>query len=166
MIASIRTATLSTIGYQGASLAGLIATLRESGIGVLVDVRDVAYSRRPEFSSRALAAALEAAGLAYVHLRGLGNPKSSRDAAKAGDIAAYRRLFAEHMTSPLARADLDRLAELARNGGACIMCYERDPAECHRSLVAAALSERVALDVRHLAVAPPLKAPPAQGAFF
>lgn len=166
MSAIVAAGALATIGYQGASLADFVSALHGAGVRVLIDVRDVAYSRRPEFSSRALAAAVRDAGLAYVHLRGLGNPKPGRDAAKAGDRTAYRRLFAEHLATPRAQADLDRLAALAAEGSTCIMCYERDPADCHRSLVAAALGERVPLGVRHLRVAVPSTPSSRQGALF
>ena len=73
---------LYTIGYQGASIDGLIAALKTAGVETLIDVRAVPASRRPEFSKRNLTASLEAAGLTYVHLVGLGNPKEGRDAGE------------------------------------------------------------------------------------
>ncbi|MBX6745513.1 MAG: DUF488 domain-containing protein, partial [Acetobacteraceae bacterium] len=65
---------LFTIGYEQATPATLIEALRTAGVRTLVDVRALANSRRPGFSKRALAAALEEAGIGYEHLRALGTP--------------------------------------------------------------------------------------------
>ena len=64
--------------------ASLVATLREAGVQRLVDVRKFPSSRRRGFSKTALAAALDAAGIEYVHARALGNPKPNRDLWRAG----------------------------------------------------------------------------------
>src|SRR5579863_6700898 len=73
-------ATLSTIGYEKARLADFIAALRAAGIAAVLDVRDRPISRRPGFSKRQLAAAIEAAGMRYVHLAALGTPPEGREA--------------------------------------------------------------------------------------
>ena len=75
---------LLTIGYEGCVIDGVLATLKEAGIGLLIDVRAVAASRKPGFSKRQLAAGLDAAGIGYVHLRPLGTPKPGRDAVRSG----------------------------------------------------------------------------------
>lgn len=129
---------LHTVGYEGRSMAELTGMLRGAGVAVLIDVRAVPWSRRREFAKRSLAESLEAAGLRYVHLQGLGNPEEGRLAAKAG--RDYRALFAAHLETAPARADLERAAAIAAAEPACLMCYEADPARCHRSLVAAALA--------------------------
>ncbi len=118
----------------------------------LLDVREAPISRRKGYSKTALAAALAARGIDYVHLRGLGTPKPGREAAKAGDRARFLEIFQRHMTSPEAHADLARAEDYARAGGACLFCLEREPERCHRSLVAAALNGRLALSIDHLMV--------------
>ncbi len=60
--------TLYTIGYEKALLQDVLATLAEAGVATLIDVRDRPISRRPGFSKRQLAAAIEDAGMRYVHL--------------------------------------------------------------------------------------------------
>ena len=57
---------LLTIGYEGSSIGQVIETLRAAGAERLLDVRAVAQSRKPGFSKRQLAAALDEAGIAYV----------------------------------------------------------------------------------------------------
>ena len=144
--------TVSTIGYEGASLEDFVATLQKARVSVLLDIREAPVSRRPGFSKRDLAAAVEAAGIAYLHLRGLGNPKPGRDAARAGNTENYLRIFTDHMRSEAARLDLARAASYARRGGGCLMCYERDHRRCHRDIVGAALAANTGVTVRHLEV--------------
>ena len=143
---------LSTIGYEAADLDDFIATLRSAGVRRVIDVRELAISRRKGFAKRALTEALENAGIRYVHLRGLGDPKEGRDAARAGDTPRFRRVFLAHMTTAVAQTDLQRASTLAAEGGACLLCYERDHSACHRSFVASALSDRLPIRIRHLGV--------------
>lgn len=149
------TVRLATIGYEGASLEGFLDALQGAGVARLVDVRAVPGSRRREFCKGALRAALAARGIDYVHLRGLGNPKPGRDAAKAGRLAEYRAIYAAHLASAEAAADLERLGALAADGRACLMCLERDPAHCHRLMVVEVLARDTALEVAHLVPSAP-----------
>ena len=144
--------TLATIGYEAASLADFIATLRAAGVGRIIDVRELPISRRKGFAKRALSEALVAAGIDYVHLRGLGDPKEGRDAARAGDVARFKRVFDRHMATATAQADLQAAIAFAKQGGACLMCYERDHVACHRSIVATAISGSISVTLRHLGV--------------
>jgi uncharacterized protein (DUF488 family) len=134
-------AALCTIGYERASLAGFVAALKAANVGTLVDVRDQPWSQRPEFRRDALRKSLLAAGIGYVHIRALGNPKEGREAAKAGDMETYRRHMNERLASADGQKGLARVLDLARTAPVSLMCYERDPARCHRSMVADALAE-------------------------
>lgn len=137
---------VATIGYEGATPDRLVAALREAGIATLVDVRALANSRRPGFSKRALAATLEGAGIAYLHLPALGTPAAGRAAARSGKPAVMRRIFGAHLKGTEAQAALADLTDRARREPVCLMCLEADPAQCHRTLVA----EAVGLPIRHL----------------
>jgi uncharacterized protein (DUF488 family) len=149
-----------TIGYQSASIQEVVAALSEDGVELLIDVRAVASSRRPGFSKTRLAAHLLEAGIDYLHLRGLGTPADGRAAARAGRHAEMRRVYAGHLRSLEARDDLDTLTELVGAGRrVCLLCFEADPAHCHRTLVAEALTRRAEVTVKHLMAAPtPLEA--------
>jgi uncharacterized protein (DUF488 family) len=125
-----------TIGYEGATLDDFIAALIGANVATLVDVREVAISRKKGFSKRGLAAALASAGLAYAHLPRLGDPKSGRLAARAGDLAEFRAIYEAHLSAPAAQESFQALAGPIRSGGACLMCFERDPAFCHRTILA------------------------------
>ena len=125
--------------------------LRAGGVEVVADVRAVASSRRPGFAKTRLAANLAEAGIGYVHLRGLGTPAEGRAAARAGRHGDMRAIYRDHLATPEAQAELEALAELVRSGRRiCLLCFEADPAHCHRSLVAGALGALMPVDLDHL----------------
>ena len=128
--------TLFTIGYEQSTQDAVIAALRAAGVAHLLDVRAVPQSRKPGFSKRLLGASVEAAGMRYTHLRGLGTPKAGRDAVRHGHPEIMDRIFRAHMAEPEAQADLARAAALAEAAPVCLLCFERDPAHCHRTIVA------------------------------
>jgi uncharacterized protein (DUF488 family) len=141
---------IATIGYQAATMQSFLRALADAKVELLVDVRAVASSRRPGFSKTALAANLQAAGIDYLHLRSLGTPAEGRAAARAGKHEVMREIFLEHMETPAARADLAALAGLVESRRVCILCFEADPAHCHRSIVADELDRLLPLRVNHL----------------
>jgi len=144
---------LFTIGYESATLEDFLATLKNAGVSLLLDVREFPGSRKRGFSKNALASSLAANGIQYLHLRGLGDPKLGRDAARAGDFELFRRIFLQHMTTEKAQSDLQRAADLLKKKRRiCLMCYERDPATCHRSMVADMLSSAEGITIHHLFV--------------
>ena len=143
---------LATIGYEAADLSDFIATLQAAEISRLIDVRQLPISRRRGFAKTALSTALAASGIDYVHLRGLGDPKEGREAARAGDYARFRTVFGCHMKTKAAQDALTAAIHLVEDGGACLMCYERDHTSCHRSIVADTISSSVTVTIRHLGV--------------
>jgi uncharacterized protein (DUF488 family) len=144
--------TLQTIGYESTTIDAVLDRLRAAGVQLLIDVRAVAASRKPGFSKRQLAAGLDAVGIGYVHLQGLGTPKPGRDAVRAGHPELMKPIFAAHMQSDRARAELAEAVGLARGTRACLLCFERDHTTCHRALVAELIVAETAQDVTHLAV--------------
>jgi uncharacterized protein (DUF488 family) len=142
---------LATIGYEGTTVAEFLDTLRRAKIDLLVDVRAVAMSRRPGFAKSALSANLRDAGIEYLHLRRLGTPADGRAAARAGRHEEMRRIFLQQLATPEAREELATLAGLVQSDRrVCILCFEADPAHCHRRLVAQALAERMPLAIDDL----------------
>jgi uncharacterized protein (DUF488 family) len=132
--------TLFTVGYEGAALPDLIATLQQSGVTLLVDTRERAQSRRKGFSKTALGLALQAGGIEYRHLRTLGTPPSLRkDYKMTHDFTALAQGYGHHLATQLEA--LETLGEWALAGRVCLLCYEAEPGTCHRSLIAARLHE-------------------------
>jgi len=136
--------TLATIGYEGATIREVLDTLEDAKIDTLVDVRAVAMSRRPGFAKSALSAHLGERGIEYLHFRALGTPAEGRAAARSGRTEVMHRIFREHLATDAAQAELSRLVDLVREGKhVCILCFEADPAKCHRRIVADALREKI-----------------------
>lgn len=142
--------TLFTVGYERATPAGLVDVLRAAGVRRVVDVRALANSRRPGFAKRALSAALQEAGVGYVHIPALGTPAEGRAAVRAGKPEGMRRVFARHLAGTEAQAALASLGDLARREPVCLLCLEADPRLCHRALVAEAVAAGGGVAVSHL----------------
>jgi len=142
-----------TIGYEGASIADVIAALRDAGVSLVLDIRAAPVSRKKGFSKNPLAAHLREAGIEYRHLRGLGTPKAGREAARGGDHVTFEEIFRAHMEEPEAMLDLSDAMTLARQEPVCLLCFERDPKDCHRLIVAHRLAAEAGLQIRHLFVA-------------
>lgn len=130
-----------TIGYEGATVDEVIAALKGAGVERLIDVRQLPLSRRPGFSKSSLAAALAEVGIDYVHLKALGTPKPGRDAAKKGDRVTLEAVYAGQLEAPEAQAEAARMRALAAEKPSALLCFERDPAMCHRTLLLAAEGE-------------------------
>ena len=124
-----------TIGYENATVPDLIAALTEAGVKRVIDVRAVPNSRRPGFSKTPLRNALAEAGIDYVHLRALGTPADGRAAARAGRHEELERIYEGQLELPEAMAQSAQMKELAAELPSALVCYERDPAHCHRSLL-------------------------------
>ena len=124
-----------TIGYEGATQAELIAALQAAGVELLADIRAVPLSRRPGFSKDILAAGLSEAGIDYVGLKTLGTPAAGREAARKGNMARLRDIYAGQLDLPEAMVEAERLRDLAGERPTALLCFEREASACHRSLL-------------------------------
>lgn len=124
-----------TIGYEGATVPEFVSALKSAGVERVVDVRALPLSRRPGFSKSPLSAALEEAGIDYVHLKALGTPAEGRAAARAHRDEDLKRIYMGQLELPEAIAQSAQMLELARERPSAVMCMERDPAHCHRTLL-------------------------------
>lgn len=137
-----------TIGYQGRSLDDLCGTLFNMGVEVLVDIRERAWSQRPEFRKRALEKGLASSGIAYEHFKDAGNPFRPRkgEVLAFSDCAEqYRQYLKEN--PDIVEGAQQRIGERS----VAFFCYEANTAECHRSVLLEELSELLPdLEVDHL----------------
>lgn len=130
--------TLWTIGYEGRTLPGFLDVLRGAGITALADVRRTPLSRKKGFSKGTLKKALEEVGIRYEPLPELGIAPERRRAVRtpaqrAALFSAYERELPRH------KDELARLRALIRGERVALLCFERDPADCHRSRLSRAL---------------------------
>jgi uncharacterized protein (DUF488 family) len=137
-----------TIGYEGATVGEFIAALQSAGIERVLDVRALPLSRRPGFSKSSLRASLEQSGIEYIHLKALGTPSEGRTAARAGRHADMARIYAGQLELPEAIGQSALMLELAREKPTALLCMERDPAVCHRTLLIDAVAAEA--EVIHL----------------
>ena len=129
-----RPTTIASVGYEGRSADELIKALLKAGVGVLVDVRENAISRKPGLSKRALADRCQSNGIEYVHEPSLGNPREHRDDFRAG-AARGRSAYERHLNA-IGTDALRRVASLLRDRTVALLCFEADQSTCHRSIVA------------------------------
>jgi uncharacterized protein (DUF488 family) len=142
---------LFTIGYEQTPAKSVLDELEQAGVKLLVDVRAVASSRRPGFSKNQLAAGLDERGISYLHLRGLGTPKSGREAARSGNFGVLHKIYAAHLKTVQAKEEMDELSALVKKSGpVCILCYERDHAHCHRQWIAEIIEDRDGVKIENL----------------
>lgn len=130
-----------TIGYEATTMGEFIAALKGAGVERLIDVRALPLSRRPGFSKNILAASVGEAGIEYVHLKNLGTPKLGRDAAKKGDVATLEAVYEAQLGLPEAQAEAAKMRALAAEKPSALLCYERNPEHCHRTLLLEAEGE-------------------------
>jgi uncharacterized protein (DUF488 family) len=155
---------LVTIGVYGLTLEEFLAALRSADVRLLLDVRQRRGVRGPEYAwanSKRLQAALAGAGIAYEHhpelaptteLRRLQYAEDDRQGvgkrSRAELAPAYRERYIAEI---LDKADLDDVIEaLPEEGAGALLCVERDPEACHRSVIAERLTAEHGLKVTHL----------------
>jgi uncharacterized protein (DUF488 family) len=140
---------LFTFGYEGLTIDAFISRLKETGVDLIVDVRELPLSRKKGFSKTAFRQALAQAGIGYEHHPALGCPRPVRDRYKADrDWQAYTRGFMAHLSTQVDAVAALAAAALKRR--VCLVCFEADATFCHRSYVARAAHHAGAPAVWHL----------------
>lgn len=140
-----------TIGYEGLSLEAFLLILRSYHIQHLIDVRRNPISRKPGFSKHTLSQALSNIDIQYTHLVELGTPTNIRNELK---ITSDYEVFFKQITAYMrTQGDSLRTAiDVALHQNTILLCFERNPNECHRSVVASEMSRRsnMQLNVEHV----------------
>ncbi len=136
--------TIYTIGHSTRTIEEFGGMLQAHGIQLLVDVRTIPKSRHnPQFNGDALEKSLEAGGIDYLHMPGLGGLRhAKKDSLNKGWENASFRGFADYMQTEEFGESLFRLIALGEERKIVIMCAEAVPWKCHRALIADALLVR------------------------
>lgn len=139
--------TVFTIGHSNHDLERFLALLGRHAVSAVADVRSVPFSRaQPQFNRPGLARALKAAGIEYVFLgRELG-ARSDDDSCYVDGRVRYRRLA----ETELFRAGLQRVQRGSERHRVALMCAERDPLTCHRTLLVSRELEAAGTPVEHI----------------
>jgi uncharacterized protein YeaO (DUF488 family) len=125
-----------TIGYEGKSIKEFIEKLTKNKIEQLIDVREIALSRKNGFAKNALRKNLTENGIVYKHLPELGSPSLIR--RKLHDEGNYNQFFADYkayIETEIPQKSLTNLEELAHMRRTVIMCFEFDVNKCHRKII-------------------------------
>jgi len=142
---------LFTAGYEGTSIHTFITTLKTNNVGCVIDVRAIAFSRKPGFSKTALSRNLKNANIHYVHLPDLGTPKSIREKLKlTSDYTDFFRTMDTHLEN---KHDAIEFAyKFVNENTCCLMCFEHLANECHRKIVASKIKARDGngLQIKHI----------------
>ncbi len=155
---------IATVGVYGATLESFLGSLADAEVGVVLDVRQRRGVRGPQYAwanSQRLQRALAEAGLEYRHVPELAPSTELRQLQYAIDDATgvgkrtrtllapeYAARYREEILAPV---DLDPLVKsLPPVGIGALLCVERDPEACHRSLIAARLACDYGFDVLDL----------------
>ena len=129
---------LYTLGYEKRTIEEFIEILHRAKVDTLIDVRDVPWSHKRDFAKSKLDEHMGRAGIRYVHAGFAGNPKRLRvkDGTSEELLSRYELHLDEH--PEIVKQFRELVAHLDEEGRrACIMCFERDPRDCHRSVLAA-----------------------------
>jgi uncharacterized protein (DUF488 family) len=156
--------TVATIGVYGWTLDRFLDALRDTDVGLVLDVRQRRGVRGSEYAwanAQRLQAALAAAGIDYDHRKELAPTTELRQLqyreddrlgvgkrSRAGLAPEYRERYLREI---LDRVDLEAVvADLPAGRASALLCVERDPEACHRSLVAGRLAAEHGAAVVHL----------------
>jgi uncharacterized protein (DUF488 family) len=157
-------ASLVTVGVYDWTLDSFLAALREAGVTQLLDLRQRRGVRGSQYAwanSKRLQAALADAGIAYEHLPELAPTTDLRhlqyaDDARQGVGKRSRARLAPRYVTRFTGERLDQVelepivASMPADGAVALLCVERDPEACHRSIVAERIAERFGLALEHL----------------
>lgn len=154
---------IATIGVYGFDLDSFLGALAAAKIDLVLDVRQRRGVRGSEYAwanARRLQAALEEAGVGYSHLKELApttelRQLQYREDARRGEgkrsrtalAPEYARRYAEEILDPV---ELAPIVKWIGAGAAALLCVERDPEACHRSLIAARLERDWGFSAEHL----------------
>jgi uncharacterized protein (DUF488 family) len=156
-------AAIATIGVYGFDRDSFLATLSDAGVDLLLDVRQRRGVRGSEYAwanAQRLQGALKEAGIGYSHLKELAPTTELRQLQYREDdrrgegkrsrtqlAPEYARLYTEQI---LDSVDLEPIVRWIGGSSAALLCVERDPEACHRSLIAARVEQEWGFEVRHL----------------
>jgi uncharacterized protein (DUF488 family) len=139
--------TIYTVGHSNHPLERFITILRHHGISVLCDVRSDPYSRvNPQFNREALKAVLWKNGIAYLFLGKELGARSDDPSCYAHGTVQYDRLA----QTALFRKGIEILLQKMHGCRLAIMCAEKDPLECHRTILVSRYLDKLGITIEHI----------------
>jgi len=143
--------TIFTTGYEGREIDSFITYLNDHSIQRIVDVREIPLSRKKGFSKSKLQQKLAEHDIDYVHIKALGSPSHLRKKVyQDKDFDYFFKKYEKHLGA--CREELKRLYEIINEKLSCLLCFEKDYSNCHRSAVAHRVSRinGTPLEIKHI----------------
>ncbi|MBU4317572.1 MAG: DUF488 domain-containing protein [Proteobacteria bacterium] len=127
---------LYTLGYEGLDSRRFVSLLKRHGVDVVADVRKLPLSRKKGFSKTQLKELLNSNSIQYLNFQELGASKELRnELCQSGNYKAFFKKFQNGLTSK--KEALETLHSMVNSGKkVSLLCFERDPRQCHRKIVA------------------------------
>ena len=143
----LKEGTIYTIGHSTHEIENFVALLTRHRINAVADVRSIPYSRwQPQFNREDLTEALKAHSIAYVFLgKELGARSDDPECYEKGRVK-YRLLA----KTPLFRSGIERIRDGSSRRRIALMCAEKDPLECHRTILVARELAEAGADIAHV----------------
>lgn len=147
----LNTGAVFTTGYEGREISDFLTHLADNDIQLIVDVREIPISRKKGFSKNVLQQRLAERNIDYLHIKSLGSPSSLRKKLyEDGDFEYFSNAYVKYLHN--CENELEKLYEIVQERISCLLCFEKNPSECHRSLVADKVSKLngTPLEVKHI----------------
>ncbi len=136
-----------TIGHSNHSIEAFIALIEQHGITAVADVRSHPHSRYlPHFNQGTLKDALLNAGIRYVFLGKELGARPEDPSCYVGGKALYERIAA----TPLFSQGIERLLKGAETYKIALMCAEKDPMTCHRTILVCRHLQQREVKITHI----------------
>lgn len=129
-----------SIGYEGRSPEAFCEALSTAGVRVVIDVRAVPWSQRPQFRKTAIQTSIADFGINYIHCKAAGNPYRPKK-GETLDMKACAKAYAKHLREH--PEIVEELANLVKVGDAALLCYEGHRDRCHRGVLLDALTKQL-----------------------
>ena len=134
--------TIYTIGYEGYDINKFIKKLKDSNIQQLIDIREIALSRKNGFSKSILSTELKKVGISYKHYPSLGSPKDiRRQLHQDWDYKKFFYEYKEHIKDQDVQESIKDIDGLSKNRKTVLLCFEKDYKTCHRSIISEELKK-------------------------
>jgi hypothetical protein len=138
--------SINTIGYEGISIDSFLNTLLRANIKSVIDVRHNPYSRKFGFTADLLKEKLQGVKIAYHHFPSVGIPSSYRN-----NVPHDQELWSFYKDSILKNEAtiVKKISVMCERQESALLCFERDPEDCHRSCLATQLKQINQLPIQH-----------------
>lgn len=126
-------------GYEKETIEEFLEKLTDANIKTIIDVREIPLSRKNGFSKNNLEKILQDKGIQYHHFESLGSPTKIRTALKnTGDYLTFFKAYRKYIKQKL-QVVRNVLSIIDSKKQSAILCFEKDCALCHRSILASEL---------------------------